>query len=397
MKGKYLLLSLLICSGCLTTIDPQSIDFEDLLVVDARITDEFGFQEIHLSRTVPVNSDSTRAETGAEVYLEFQNSRIDFFEEEPGIYLSESPFAAQANADYQLFIDTQRGESLESSAENMIPTPPVSDLYGEFTPFTITNNEGSGTFNFFFDSENEVNDSRFYLIEWSETFLLRIPFPSSFQWVGGNEIIPRGPGDSVEFCYRTREIPDILVHESQLESSRIVRFPVRTFDSFENSVALRYSFEVTQYSLSQEAFTYWRQISDDSEDEGILIQAQPGSFPGNITDITNRDNTVLGRFDVLSKQTRRIFARPSDFREDGFRITSTLFTDCNADDAFRTPLEEVGEFLSVNTSFGIWFLESGLNDNPIDGPNVPEVVYLPRECTDCTVFGSNVRPDFWID
>ena len=73
-------------SMCLTEIDLEQIDTEDLLVVDARLTSEPEKQMVILSRTKPLNSmDAAEPVTGATVWIESENSnRLNFQESSPG-------------------------------------------------------------------------------------------------------------------------------------------------------------------------------------------------------------------------------------------------------------------------------------------------------------------------
>lgn len=392
---KYLkFIFVLAITGCLTGISPESLDFQDLLVVDARITDQFSFQSLHLSRTTPLDATSNANESGAQVVLEVNgNQQINFSEAEPGVYTSNQPFAALPGANYQLIITLANGELFQSSTEQLLETPPIDRLYGEFEPF-VSNLEGSGEFSFYFDTQAGVDQTRKYLIEWSETYQVKVPFPSTFIWRGGSVLQERVEGDFVEICYVTEQSDRVIVQESFLESGRILRFPVRSFESFTQAMALRYSLEVRYAALSEDAFTYWQQLSRDQQSDAFFQQEQPGSIAGNIRSVDGSQG-ALGRFDVLSMQSVRNFYDPEDFSDDGFKVVSENIVECEMKEEFRTLVEEVGVFLTANPDLDVWFVESGLNtDPPI---LIPMVVYIARQCTNCTYYGSNVEPEFWVN
>ncbi len=381
--------------GCLNPIEPEDVGFEDYLVVDARITDEEKLHQITLSRTVPLNSDSVIVEEGASVNIEVDGQQvINFVDIGEGRYRSQSPFAAQVGSTYQLNISLQGGETYQSDLENMISTPEIDQLYGEFVPDINTNIEGSGTFSFFFDSEEPTSPEHLYLIEWSETYQVKVPFPSTFIWRGGSVVEERTPADQVEICYVTKNSTQIITHESLLESGRVAKFPVRTFESTTQAMALRYSLEIKYYALSSEAYSFWELISSAQDNGATLLQEQPGSITGNISP-ANSSTPVLGRFDVLSVKGTRNFYNRLDWQESGYKISSSNIIECNISGEIKTFVDEVEEFLTLNPGLDIWFVESGL-----DGPNptfIPMVLYLDKRCTNCTYYGDNMRPSFWID
>ena len=396
-KPYLLILFFSILQSCLTEISPESISFENLLVVDARITDQLINHQITLQRSVPVNTDSVVFETNATVSILINDGEvITFTEENPGEYRATRPFSAAANTNYQLFITTQGGTEYKSTIEQMPATPPIDDLYGEFNPFEISAIQGNGIFNQFLDVSNNTTDAKFYLIEWSETYVVRVPFPSSFEWRGGNIVEPRLAGDSVEFCFQTVNSPDIIAVESILESGKINRFPIRSFDtSINNALANRYSLEVKLYALGANAFSYWQQVASSRQNEAILIQQQPGSILGNIENISDDTQPALGRFDVLQERSQRIFYSPDELRDQGYFVINNNIAACDTTDVVRGPQEEVAEVLTRNPNLDIWFIESGLaSDNKVA---VPVLVYLPKRCSNCTYYGTNERPTFWID
>ena len=383
--------------SCLTEIAPDSITFENLLVVEARITDQLINHEIVLQRSVPVNTDSMVYEENATVSVLINSAEaITFSEQTPGRYVATRPFSALPNADYQLFITTADGNEYKSEIEQMNATPPIDDLYAEFEPFEISAFQGNGVFNQYFDVSNTSTEAKFYLVEWSETYVIRVPFPSTFEWRGGSIVEPRLAGDSVEFCFQTVNSPDIIAVESLIESGKINRFPIRTFDtSVNNALSIRYSLEVKLYALGQNAFSYWQQVASTRENEALLIQQQPGSILGNIENTTDDTKPVLGRFDVLQERSQRIFYSPSDLRDQGYFVIDNNIATCDTTDVVRGPQEEVAEVLTRNPNLDIWFIESGLGND--DKVAVPILVYLPKRCSNCTYYGTNERPTFWID
>ena len=146
MPGKLpywlLLMPLLLLYQCLEPLDPESIAFENFLVVEALITDEPIAHQVRLSRTAPIDQANPIPETGARVRLENEQGTVfPFRETEPGVYALQLVFAAVIGSTYQLFIETSDGKEYQSSKIKMIETPAIASIYTEFEP---NENENTG-------------------------------------------------------------------------------------------------------------------------------------------------------------------------------------------------------------------------------------------------------------
>ena len=68
-----------------------------------------------------------------------------------------------------------------------------------------------------------------------------------------------------------------------------------------------------QYVQSLEAFSYYDLLNQLSATGNALTQIQPGFIASNIFSTANRDEKVLGFFDVSSVTEERIFFNYEDF------------------------------------------------------------------------------------
>ena len=101
------IIGLVILSACVEEIPiatdlQSSIAIEDVLIVEATLTDELKEQEILLSRGTSFSSDAPVIfEQGAQVnVIDAMGNTYDFEERESGAYRSTEPFAVQQNVDY---------------------------------------------------------------------------------------------------------------------------------------------------------------------------------------------------------------------------------------------------------------------------------------------------------
>ena len=161
---------LLLLNSCVEQIDPERFAFEDLLVVESLITDQFVHQEVFLSRTFAINQDSGYAENGARVWLEDQDGvRIDFYEASDGRYQSVRPYGPTVGGSLVLYIETTSGRQYASEEVEVLNTLPIDSLYAEFTPEPVFRNTFAGRFNFYIDALNNSVANQYLRWRWNRT------------------------------------------------------------------------------------------------------------------------------------------------------------------------------------------------------------------------------------
>ena len=137
----------------------------------------------------------------------------------------------------------------------------------------------------------------------------------------------------------------------------------------------KYSLLVKQHSLTRGAFQYWDKMKAQSDDTGGLFETQPVSSTGNICNVDDPEEKVLGYFFVTQVQKKRIMV------SEDFEFPIALF-DCPLDTAYT--LEDYG----VDYPYMMYSLP-GLG---------PPWAYSYRECHDCTYRGGvTTKPEYWDD
>ena len=86
-------------------------------------------------------------------------------------------------------------------------------------------------------------------------------------------------------------------------------FPLHFIDNTTERLAYLYSILVTQQSISPEAFAFWDQLRMNNIEQGGMYETQPLPVKGNLTNLTNPEQTVLGFFQVTSVKTKRLFVK----------------------------------------------------------------------------------------
>jgi len=395
MKWIYLITMMTFFNGCITEIEPASIGYDDLLVVEGLVTDQSVKHVIKLSRTVPINSSESRPESNADVRVETSNQgTILFFEEEPGIYRSDLPISGRFETKYQLRITTKDGKEYLSSEVEMVATPPIEAVVAEFVPKKLDTIgpalRNQGDFNFYLDVLNNETSTRSFRYLWTETYKIRMPNPSRWKWLGGsvfefrNEDIPE---EQEEFCFRYDSSRTIIVNSSLVDNGSIVKYPFHSFDARSRRMNIRYSIEVVQYGLSKESEKYWHGLAASSQTQGSLFDVQPGTITGNIRSTSDENESVLGIFEVAQEQRFRAYFRAFDFTSQGYQALTPFWINCEDIEQVSVPIQNTGAFMSENfENYELLYYITG-------GP----AIFGVRRCALCTLYGTNKRPEFWKD
>lgn len=385
-----MLISATAINSCVEPYDFETETFEDMLVVEALITNEVKRQEITLSRTYRLEEEEPAAERGASVSITDDTGNEFTFSETgiPGVYASNMEFGLQPQRSYQLHIHTQDGNSYTSDSAAFLPGAEIDDLYAQRTI-----HDGEEGVALMVDSESSSAASNFALYEYEETYKIVSPFTvrNTIEFQGNNwSIVPNTRNETV--CYNTKPSNEIILsNTSSLSENNLKSFVVRFLKKDNPVLAQRYSILVKQYSLTPEAYSYYSTLKKISGSESVLSDNQPGFVNGNIYSQDNEDDKVIGYFTLSAVSTKRIYFNYYDFFEFSeprpqFPESCLIF---RPGESFDTP---IGMIKGGTVRF--YGLASSPSDEELgDGP----MRVIATECVDCTVYGKNEAPDFWIE
>ncbi len=385
-------------NSCTEPFDTTGIidDFESVLVIEATITNELKQQQVRLTRTFEFGTNRAPSESDAEVVvLDNQGNIFSFLETEPGIYLSDQVFEAQANREYRLSVTTSDGRNYASNVAQLTQVTPIGDLAAERRI-----NNGEDGMAILVNTIDPTNSSNFYRYEYEETFLIIAPdwFPQDLITLSDDptdcqvQIVNTGDNNERE-CYGTNVSNSIiLTNTSGLNEDNVSQFVVRFIGRDSYILSHRYSILVRQFVQSPAAYSFFETLENLSESDNLFSQIQPGLLIGNVFSETNENEIVLGYFDVASVSEQRIF-----FDYDEFFPGEALPPYVSACNRFAPLIFEFGGRCGLAPIVRANSVEYiGVNLEPTDDVPGPFLVVDPP-CGDCTAIGSNVVPPFWID
>ncbi len=379
-------------SSCVDPFEVDSDEFLSTLVIDATITDEMGLQAIYLSNTYGFEEEPETVSGASVKVIENETNEILFVETNPGEYRSQQEFAAQPGSSYTLKVTTREGSNYSSQSTSLPQAVALDSVYAD----RITSSLGEDGIAIFVDSFDATGNSQNFRYEYQETYKVIAPEWNDFDLLStgidcGVDVIPKTVQNRICFA-NDRSTGIILTNTENLNENRVQRFMVRFMDRNNYIISHRYSIEVTQYTQSNDAASYFSSLDQFSSTESIFSESQPGFLVGNVFSEENQDEKVLGYFEVSAVSKKRIFFNYDDFYPgedlpDYVNPCMTIAPKLISQGGARCVLSAMVEANQV----------SYLNVN--DDPPFEEGPYLvvPRECGDCTVLGSNQAPEFWTE
>ncbi|UII79366.1 DUF4249 domain-containing protein [Flagellimonas sp. CMM7] len=392
-KNRFLVvLAGVLLYGCIDPFDAVFVDFESAVVIEATITDEMKQQQIFLSRSYEFEDEGPSAEPNATVSVSDGTGNTFSFEDTGnGVYVSTQAFAAEPGKEYQLSVTTQDGRSYGSEVTEITSSTTLDEIKAE----RITNDDGVDGMAILADSFDPSGNAKNYRYEYQETYRIIAPTWTPTSLVGepgGGCALLKVPNTTDdEVCYTTDFSNRIIITSTEdLAEDRVSNFMVRFISRDNYIISHRYSILVRQFVQSNEAFTFFETLNELSGSESLFSQTQPGFLQGNVFSNDNRDERVLGFFDVSSVSEKRIFFNFDDFYP-GEPLPPYIESCRFSSPPIASPAGCVLRPL-IESGAGIY---AGDNGEPLDGEGPFFVV--PRVCGDCNVLGATEIPDFWIE
>ena len=392
-----------------TCIDPYVLnlnEYESLLVVDGLITDEPVPYTIKLSRTFQDQDSQPTMVSHAIVNVKDENGNISTFKHEGNGKYRSNPdsFIGKIGETYTLYIKTIDGLEYESEPCLMTGTPGIDSIY--YAPdkeFFNNGTEEESGIRLFIDSDNETTDCKYYRWEYEEVWKFSVPYPVSYEYLGGEEVKPIFPENSTGWKYWYSS--EVLIHSTELQETNQVNKQALKFIASAKSDRLRqqYSILIKQYSLSETEYRYWKSLKQVSEGGGDIFEKQPYFITGNIHNQNNKNEKVLGFFQVSAvKQKRRYITRSNlkNYDLPFYHYPCALIKNgpmdyLDPEGQSMGPLPTFQEIYDQYTAIGYVFVYPLYNDFP--PIKLERLVFTTKECSDSRVTGDPEKPDFWVD
>jgi hypothetical protein len=290
---------ILLAAACVDPYDPPYSDKAvNFLVVDGFLNSGSKSAEIKLSIAVPLASSTvSNPLSKAVVQIEGEDgTRILLPETRSGTY-SAASLNVSTGKKYQLRIKTASQEYLSDVVE--LKLSPVLD--------SVNWRVASNGISIDVDSHDVSGSTKFYLWTYTETWEYNADMFSQFKWDKGT-MTQRRPGDYVFTCYNTFSSTRVLTSSTTSNSLDVVNnFVLTTIPKGSKKVSRLYSILVQQRAIDAQAYSFWKNIQKSTESVGGMFDALPSEVTGNVHNVNNPAERVLGYFSGGEVQEKRIF------------------------------------------------------------------------------------------
>lgn len=380
MKKLFYSCIVLLAIGCKQRFEPPvTPPVNGYLVVDGVINSGAGSTNIRLSRAVAL-ADSARMknERNAVVRVEGEdNSVFPLAEVSQGLY-SIPQMSLNANVKYRLYIKTSDGKEYTSDYSRVIKTPAIDAVRWE----------QPGNLQLYINTHDPQNNTRYYRWEWEETWEFHSAFTSQLEYTRNSlgEIsgikykYPDQSHDTTIFiCWRTEASTNLLIGSSAKLVKDSIDLPIHSIPQRSQKLSVLYSIKVRQHALSKTGFEFLQRMKKNTEQTGTLFDAQPSELAGNIHAKNNPTEIVIGFVEVSDMQEKRIFIRPSELTNWGYRANCMETEVLNNPDTIRAYSYLTPTNVATYTPTG----------------GIATFYGSDISCVVCTLTGVHSKPPFW--
>lgn len=354
-------------------LSPQSVDF---LVVEGYI-EVSGESQISLGRTSPINSNTAPIlEEGARVFLSDNLNLWDFEEKGNGQYTLNGNF--DPTKEYTLSIWLKNGKQYTSDPMIPIISPEIEELA------FVQDNDGVEIY----ISTKGEQEKQYFMWSYEEHWIFNSGVRSFLIYEEGSIRI-RNEDERVDRCWKDNINPKIVLQDAaRFEDNRILQRELIRIPPRSEKLTNRYSVLVKQRAIDQDAFNFWEILRKNSDDIGGIFSPLPSLITGNIQNTEDSSEKVIGFISMGKSSNKRLYINASEvfpwpvfipeyeycqILQDTIPPTATAIRD-----AFNNGV--------VVPAIDIW-----------DGIFLIGYRGADYRCVDCTLRGTNVRPEFWED
>ena len=315
----------LITAACVEPISFESNPAGNQLIVNGKITNADGPYEVLLNKTAQ-NAPFPVPMSGAQVTLYNERGQQDLFlEQESGLYRTGKLIQGQPGDTYYIEIVLADGTTYRSLPETMPGAIGQDSAYYEVVKEEVVSESGilfeDRVVKVYTDTQLPAEASSLYL-KWEVQSVYSVTTKVSSPL-----------GDQIVYCY-FYEYPnaqDILLFNRQAlsEGNKLQRQWVATRE-VDYSFLERHYFNVIQSSITRRAYDYWDQVRQLSNRTGSIFDTPPGLAKGNVYNVDDAEEQVLGYFEAALVDTARFFLNR---RNIPFNIGST----CQCNQCYELP------------------------------------------------------------
>ncbi|RRA98138.1 DUF4249 domain-containing protein [Larkinella rosea] len=309
--------------GCVDAIELPFKDTTNLLVIEGTITNLPETQRIRLSRA---KADPITGRLGTikiskaivEVLVD-SSLAVPFTEKDSGTYQAPLSFKGQVGHAYQLRFTLPDGRNYTSTTEVMQPSPPIGQLTPQFNANSLPLNQRingvyAAAYDFFLTTQDPTDQHNYYRWswklwerqEWCRTcdnayYSEYYPFDQNRRFEDCVDVSRYIQSEYFTYdyscrtpCWQVFEGYDINVFDDQYSNGgTIVNRRIAQVPYYQAGGCL---VDIRQGALTAGAYRYYKLLQDQTQNTGGLADTPPTVLSGNVHNLANRKEVVIGYF-----------------------------------------------------------------------------------------------------
>jgi len=377
IKLSWLLIGVFGLSECITPFTPSGIStLGGTLVVDGDIilNDQ---TEIILSYSWPLDDYQDDAYIiNAMVWVEDEQGGkydgiIDALSKTPPRYVVQTN-GLDPTLHYKLCILLSDGRRYESPMLQALIAPPIDSIGFEV-------NAEKTSVEFYVNTLGNLSDSRFYKWRYKEDWEFTSAYQPEYYYSSRTRTIERYLADPyLYYCWSQSESTAILIGKTDhLDNNVVYQKKLNLITQRDSRINYLYSMELTQMSISKEAYTFWSVLEKNTNQMGGIFAPQPSEMAGNIRCVSNPEEHVLGYISVGLPSKKRVFVSARDIN------------------IYQSSCVEIDprNFEPMLDAFDLF--DSGCLITQVIDQQSRLALWASDFCVDCRLRGTKNRPLFW--
>jgi len=329
---------IILTSACVDRIDIDTDLSQGFpIAVEGFITDQPGPYRVEISKSFDMESKkSLKAPIAVRkvVISDDHGQSEELVEISQGVYLtSAAGIRGEIGRAYRLNIQTLDGRVYESIADTLKSSGSIDRVFHEFKEDKDANGATTYGFDVFFDANAGSASSYYFLWKFKGTFQVdtnpelhtvscgeaRCPDPrpcSSYAVVNGSlEYVKLCECCScwTSFFNETPVVSDDqLVRDGKFTKVKATYVPVTQW-----TFMYKVHAEVQQFTLSRQAFTFWKAVQAQKQAVTSLFQPVTGKVQGNFVQLSGEPGPMEGLFYSSAVTSKSIFIQRTDVPSEG--------------------------------------------------------------------------------
>lgn len=311
------LLTTILFLGCVDPVEPEFEFQEGLVFIEGFASTTPGTSYVIITKSeIQFGDETTVFQTGASV--SFKNSdtgeTVDLFEQGT-TYVPSADFAVNPGERWELAILLADGKQYRSTPEVVLEEIPILETTTDYDP-EFRFNEGTGRFEpghtLAVTFDDPAGEENFYY--WTFRSFENLDICASCTGtvyrdgtcVSTNGFVPEYYNYICETdCWRIRFPENVNIFSDEFsDGGNTSNLDVATLPLYtkENMVV-----ELQQFSLTPAAYDYYKVLKDIVDNNGGFNAPPPAALVGNLTNVNDSEDFVLGRFTAVASSTVFVF------------------------------------------------------------------------------------------